>query len=153
MLKPIFTFVPLLAILVLLVLYRNATLELKTFKHNWEYASLARLPKSEQTKLEGLVANQLNASSLANIWDKTLGTETLAISETGNAARGVYYAHDAWDWLAWRQDTSSQWHILISQDAFNCAEVDQIPDTYEYSAFFASKIYMFSLKNRYCSSN
>lgn len=83
--------------------------------------------------------------STNGIWDKKV--EINHLDATQKAAKGSWYAHDAWDWIAWQQ-TDGKWNVLVSKDGFNCKELDTVPS--EYNSFFQDVIYMLDANKKYC---
>ncbi len=89
---------------------------------------------SSNTKLEMKVYDKVDEKT-NSIWDKKV-----TINETyqdNKAAKGKWWANDAWDWIAWKQ--GGEWIVLVSMDGFDCNELKQIPE--EYNEFFKNTIY------------
>jgi hypothetical protein len=70
-------------------------------------------------------------------WDKKI--DISAFDGTKKAAKGKWWAKDAWDWIAWLQD-SGEWKVLISADGFICQDLKNVPS--EYDDFFHDVIIM-----------
>jgi hypothetical protein len=70
------------------------------------------------------------------VWDKKVDVTTIDVSQ--KAAKGKWWAKDAWDWIAWQQDDGS-WKVLVSFDGFNCKELNSVPS--QYAAFFKDVTY------------
>lgn len=69
-------------------------------------------------------------------WDKKVDITSVDVSQ--KAAKGRWWQHDAWGWIAWQQENGN-WKVLLSFDGFNCHELDGIPS--RYAAFSESVIY------------
>lgn len=81
--------------------------------------------KYQSTKNSGYVA-----------WDRKVDIASVDASQ--KAAKGKWWAKDAWDWIAWQQDDGG-WKVFLSFDGFNCKDLDSIPS--QYIAFFKDVIY------------
>lgn len=77
------------------------------------------------------------------VWDKKVEITTVDVSQ--KAAKGKWWAKDAWDWIAWQQDDGS-WKVLVSFDGFGCKDLDNIPS--QYATFFKDVTYQAGKK--YC---
>lgn len=77
------------------------------------------------------------------VWDKKVDIDQF--DATKKAAKGSWWAHDRWQWIAWQNDDKT-WTVLVSMDGFPCPDLDTIPSTYQ--DFFQDVIFQFG--KRYC---
>ena len=69
-------------------------------------------------------------------WDKKV--DITSVEPSLKAAKGKWWAHDAWDWIAWQQDDGN-WKILLDFDGFNCKDLRGVPT--QFNDFFKDIIY------------
>ncbi len=106
------------------------------------------LSVNDQEKLEQTVFNAVEKETKKqNVsWDKKLTIEN--IDNSLKAVTGKWWAKDAWDWIAWKDD-NGQWAVLVSTDGFDCKELEKIPN--QYAVFFHSEIYRnWAPEEKYC---
>ena len=104
------------------------------------------LSDKESKNLSILVLDALN-KKITNGYQRQI--DDIKINEvyySGNAVKGNWILKDYWDWIAWRP-VGGEWKILISLDAFDCDELDNIPKQYDY--FFNDVVYN-PPGHRYC---
>ena len=102
----------------------------------------AKLTPDEQA-LKASAFNAVDKAIKKGTWDKKI--EIATIDRSKKAAKGYWWAHDRWDWIAW-QTNDGEWKVAVSLDGFDCEEVDGIPD--QFNVFFKDVLYRG--KERYC---
>lgn len=112
---------------------------------------------TSETVATGLNKNELEDAVFAAVdlelknnhenigWDKKVDITSIDVSQ--KAAKGKWWAKDAWNWIAWKQD-NGKWRVLLDTDGYNCKELEGVPN--EYSAFFRDVIYIFDKNKKFC---
>lgn len=61
-------------------------------------------------------------------WDNKI--EVSAVDSSQKVARGFWWAHDQWNWIAWQKEDGS-WNVEVDRDGFDCNGLKNIPVAYE----------------------
>lgn len=111
--------------------------------------ALAGLSETDETFLQSQAYNKIDIET-KGVWDRKLSVNQ--VGNSGKTVTGSYWAHDVWDWFAWKLEGDT-WNVMVSLDGWDCAELDNIPQ--EYKEFFGQNTYeppaeSLALYGRYC---
>lgn len=130
-----------ITVIILFAANYQLTTKFNSLNNNLDKENLKKVVYSEVEKSLQLLYNTLE-------WDKEV--DITEIHPSHRAAKGLWSAHDVWDWIAWENNDNS-WKVLTSHDGYDCQELDTIPE--EYKDFFHDQIYKFSVLGKgekYC---
>ena len=85
-----------------------------------------------EDELKNMVSDSVN--SILKIWDHKVTIDSYNVDKT--AAKGKWYASDAWDWIAWQQE-NGQWAVFANFEGATKNDCDFLKTTPDkYRTFF-----------------